>query len=69
MDGINFYDNDFIIGQDTTGDGTTDLEIIKIYKTEQVSTGGDPVDTGDLPARKVEIKNSKTYIEDLDFGG
>ena len=49
--------DNFIIGQDTNTSGTINDEIFKIYK------GSAGVNNS-----KVEIKNAKTRIEDLDFG-
>ena len=59
MKEILFFDNDFVIAQSTDAIGTVQTDIIKIYKLNDGGTDGS----------KVEIKNAKTHIEDLDFGG
>ena len=57
MSKITYFTNDFVIGQGATAVDESPTEIIKIHKG---NTG--------LNDSKVEIKNAKTYIEDLDFG-
>lgn len=56
METITYFDDDFVIGQGASAIDEAPTEIIKIWQS----------DTGGTNSSKIELKNGKTYIEEID---